>query len=180
MVSQAAAAGVAGVWSEETAAFRRVLGRFASGVALIDTVHQGRRASMAVNSFAPVSLEPPLVLFCARKASTSWAAIRAAGAFSVSFLTAEQIAVSSAFAKKLPERYELAAWTRLASGRYRLSDCVGWLDCGIEQVVDAGDHEVCIARADESGLGAEDHEPVVFYAGKYWKDMQRAARGGRA
>lgn len=162
--------------SEETAAFRRVIGRFASGVVLIDSTDEQHRFSMAVNSFAPVSLDPPLVLFCARKTSRSWPNIRAIGSFAASFLTAGQIEVSSAFARRQPNRYDLAAWTTLESGQQRLSDCVGWLDCTIENVVDAGDHEVCIARVRASGLGLDRHAPVVFYAGKYWTDMQLATR----
>jgi len=45
--------------------FRRALGRFASGVTVITGTDAGEPIGFACQSFAAVSLEPPLVLFCA-------------------------------------------------------------------------------------------------------------------
>ncbi|MGM7669850.1 flavin reductase family protein [Microbacterium sp. A93] len=160
----------------ETAAFRRVLGRFASGVALIDASSGIERHSMPVTSFAPVSLEPPLVLFSAWTTSQSWAGIKEIGAFSASFLATSQIDLSSGFARKSPHRYELTEWEDLPSGQRRPKDSVGWMDCEIQRVVEAGDHEICIGRVIDHGLGAEGLKPVIFYTGSYWTGMNLAER----
>ncbi|MFC7400949.1 flavin reductase family protein [Citricoccus sp. GCM10030269] len=159
----------------EAAAFRKVVGRCAAGVVLLDASGPGESVSMAVNSFAPVSVEPPLALFCAWKTSESWAGIRRAGGFSASMLTSEQIELSSAFARKRPDRYDLAEWSALPSGRRRLTECLAWMDCEIQEVMDAGDHEICLSRVVDHGL-SEQGTPVVFYAGKYWTDLSVAER----
>src|SRR4029078_4594052 len=60
----AAPAAVAPALAER--AFRRALGRFATGVTLI-TASGG--ASLVVNAFMSVSLDPPLVAFCVGRSS---------------------------------------------------------------------------------------------------------------
>lgn len=50
-------------------AFRRAVGQFATGVTVITIQHDGHVHGMTANSFASVSLEPPLVLFCVGKSA---------------------------------------------------------------------------------------------------------------
>ena len=66
--------------------FRNVLGQFCTGVTIITTVDDGAPVGFACQSFAALSLEPPLVLFCPTKASRSWAAIERSGRFCVNVL----------------------------------------------------------------------------------------------
>ena len=58
----------------DAATYRTVLGHFATGVAIITAIDGDEPVGMACNSFTSVSLEPPLVLFCAAKSSTHVAA----------------------------------------------------------------------------------------------------------
>ena len=57
--------------------FRNVLGQFCTGITVITTVHEGAPVGFACQSFAALSLDPPLVLFCPTKVSRSWQAIEA-------------------------------------------------------------------------------------------------------
>ena len=59
--------------------FRHVLGQFCTGITVITTLHDGKPVGFACQSFAALSLEPPLVLFCPTKVSRSWQAIEASG-----------------------------------------------------------------------------------------------------
>src|SRR5690606_11869899 len=80
---------------------RGVMACFATGVAVITAAEPGRPpVGMAVNSFVSVSLEPPLVLFCAAHTSSTWPAIRAAGHFCANVLAAGQEELARAFARK--------------------------------------------------------------------------------
>ena len=54
--------------------FRTVLGQFCTGVTIITTIDDGAPVGFACQSFAALSLDPPLVLFCPTKGSRSWAA----------------------------------------------------------------------------------------------------------
>lgn len=67
--------------------FRSVLGQFCTGITVITTVHDDVPVGFACQSFAALSLEPPLVLFCPTKVSRSWQAIEASGRFCVNVLT---------------------------------------------------------------------------------------------
>src|SRR4051812_19366299 len=80
--------------------FRRVLGHVPTGVALITAMTPAGPAGMAVNSFTSVSLDPPLVSFCAARTSATWPLIQAAGSFGVNVLGEHHAEVSRRFAQK--------------------------------------------------------------------------------
>jgi 3-hydroxy-9,10-secoandrosta-1,3,5(10)-triene-9,17-dione monooxygenase reductase component len=67
--------------------FRRALGQFATGITIITTMHDEVPIGFACQSFAALSLDPPLVLFCPTKMSRSWQAIEASGRFCVNILS---------------------------------------------------------------------------------------------
>jgi 3-hydroxy-9,10-secoandrosta-1,3,5(10)-triene-9,17-dione monooxygenase reductase component len=77
--------------------FRTVLGQFCTGITIITTVDDGGPVGFACQSFAALSLDPPLVLFCPTKGSRSWAAIERTGKFAVNVLAEEQQAVCARF-----------------------------------------------------------------------------------
>ena len=70
--------------------FRTVLGHFATGVTIITAMDGNEPIGVSANSFTSVSLDPPLVLFCASKVSTTWPRIEAAGKFTVNILNEHQ------------------------------------------------------------------------------------------
>src|SRR3954453_13758872 len=67
---------------------RAAFGRFATGVAFVTTEVDGTPLGLIVSSFAAVSLRPPLVSFCPRRASITWQRMRHAGRFTVHLLHA--------------------------------------------------------------------------------------------
>ena len=77
--------------------FRAVLGQFCTGITIITTMQADIPVGFACQSFAALSLEPPLVLFCPTKVSRSWQAIEASGRFCVHVLTENQKDVSARF-----------------------------------------------------------------------------------
>ncbi len=155
----AEAAGIA------AAHFRTVLGHFATGVVVV-TAAGDRPVGLSVNSFTAVSLEPPLVAFCADRRSGSWAVIRRAGAFCVNVLAEDQEALSRVFATRGADKFDGVGWTRAPSGSPRLHDALAWIDCTIEAVHGAGDHDICVGRVGELDVGRGDG-PLVFYRGGY-------------
>ena len=65
------------VLGPDAASFRAVLGHFATGITVITAMDGDEPVGLAANSFTSVSLDPPLVLFCAAKSSTTWPRDRA-------------------------------------------------------------------------------------------------------
>ena len=91
--------------------FRNVLGQFCTGITVITTVHDDAPVGFACQSFAALSLEPPLVLFCPTKVSRSWKAIEATGKFCVNVLHEKQKDVSARFGSKEPDKFAGIDWS---------------------------------------------------------------------
>lgn len=151
----------------DTAEFRRVLGHMPTGVTVITSVHDGDPVGLAVGTFFSVSLEPPMVGFCAAKASTSFPAIEAAGNFCANVLADDQEAVSRVFASSGADKFRGLGWHDAPdSGSPMLNDALAWIDCSIVSVTDAGDHVIVLG--DVLGLGVNrPATPLVFFRGGY-------------
>jgi 3-hydroxy-9,10-secoandrosta-1,3,5(10)-triene-9,17-dione monooxygenase reductase component len=146
--------------------FRDVLGRFASGVTVVTSMSGDTPVGMTCQSFCSVSLSPPLVLFCPAKTSRAWPLIRTAGFFCVNLLAADQSALSDGFATRGEDKYAGVAWSHSKTGAPLLDGVVGYVDCTVERVHEAGDHYVVIGRV--TALGApSDARPLLFHRGRY-------------
>lgn len=148
--------------------FRHVLGHFATGIVVISSRDGELPVGFAVNSFTSVSLEPPLVSFCAGRASDTWPSIRRAGVFAVNILGADQARTSRAFASKNGDRYAGVRWRPApATGSPLLAGAVGWIDCEIDRTFDAGDHEIVVGRVLDLDVVDGSPAPLLFYCGGY-------------
>ena len=151
----------------DPAKFRTVLGHFPTGVAVVTGVDtDGKPAGMAVGSFSSVSLDPPLVAFMPDKSSTSWPRFRDSGSFCVNILGAEQESVCRAFAMKGGDKFSDLAWAPAGSGSPILDGVLAWIDCDIEAVHEAGDHDIVIGRVRQLEIGTPAL-PLVFFQGGY-------------
>lgn len=147
-------------------AFRDVMGRYATGTAIVTATWDGRPHGLAVNSFTSVSLDPPLILFCPDKRSDTWPSISRARYFGVNILAAGQDQLCRQFARKGADRFSGTTFTVSSRGCPVLTETLAHLECEIEQVIDAGDHYVTIARVLELGT-ARDLRPLIFYQGRF-------------
>jgi flavin reductase (DIM6/NTAB) family NADH-FMN oxidoreductase RutF len=153
--------------SEEARHFRRVLGHFPTGVAVITGIDaDGKPAGMAIGSFSSVSLDPPLVCFMPDKNSSSWPKIRDFGHFCVNILGSHQESVCRAFAVSGGDKFADLAWKPAGTGAPRLDGVLAWIDCDIEVVHDAGDHFIVLGRVRELDVEG-DTLPLVFFQGGY-------------
>jgi flavin reductase (DIM6/NTAB) family NADH-FMN oxidoreductase RutF len=149
-------------------ALRQLLGRRATGVAIV-TARAGQRIhGMTVSAFTEVSLEPPLVLVCAEKSSNTHPVIAEGGVFAVNLLAEDQAELSSRFASKGNEerRFDGIPWETAATGAPILPGTVGALDCRVVAVHDGGDHVIYVGRVEALRLAA-DREPLLYQRGTY-------------
>jgi flavin reductase (DIM6/NTAB) family NADH-FMN oxidoreductase RutF len=147
--------------------FRRLCGRFATGVAVVTALdEQGRPAGMTANSFASVSLEPPLISIAVDHAAEMHPAMLIATRFTINILEASQEALSRRFAAGLSERFDGIGWTRSSDNEVVLSGTLAHLSCEMWGQVEAGDHTIFIGRV--TGGDAADHgRPLLHYRGGY-------------
>jgi 3-hydroxy-9,10-secoandrosta-1,3,5(10)-triene-9,17-dione monooxygenase reductase component len=142
--------------------FREVVGHFPTGVAVVASTTGGRPYGMAVASFMSLSLDPPLVLFCAGKSSTSWPRIRRAGRFCVSVLSHEQRDTCKAFAQQSGDKFQNIDWFASPNGSPIIDGCLAWIECDISAVYPGGDHDVVVGHV--TTLDASyDGQPLVFF-----------------
>jgi flavin reductase (DIM6/NTAB) family NADH-FMN oxidoreductase RutF len=148
------------------AEFRHVLSHLPTGVTVVTAFcADGAPTGMAANSVTSVSLDPPMILVCPAKSSTTWPAIRDAGVFCVNVMASHHADLCVRFAQKEVDRFAGVDWHARPAGP-ALDDAVAWLQCEISQEHDAGDHSVVIAAvtAIDAAAGAA---PLVFFKGRY-------------
>ncbi|VXC27973.1 Flavin reductase [Aeromicrobium sp. 9AM] len=147
-------------------AYRDVLGQYASGVTVVTTVLDGVPVGMTCQSFTSVSLDPPLVAFLPMKTSRAFAAIRMSRRFCVNFLAAEQADVSNTFASLADDKFADITWQPTSNGMPLIDGTVGWVDCTVQDVHEAGDHYLVIGRVEDLGHGDAEN-PLLFHRGRY-------------
>ncbi|MGH8261535.1 MAG: flavin reductase family protein [Steroidobacteraceae bacterium] len=147
--------------------YRRALGLFASGVAVIATEFGGTVHAMTASAVSALSLEPALVLFCPGKKSKLAEGLSGMQGFTINFLRADQEALATYFA---------GAWReaspppfRLVPARCgpRLEGSLASLDCRMHAVMEGGDHWIVAGRVIRLHRGIEPHRPLLFFKGQY-------------
>lgn len=147
--------------------FRRALGRFATGVCVITANPSGFSPfGVTVNSFASLSLDPPLVLWSLQKSSDTMDAFTAASHYCVNVLSEDQQALSGRFAKKGEHALELAHYRIGETGLPVLHGTLAAFECAIDARHDGGDHVILIGRVLAMHY-PEPGRPLLYFDGGY-------------
>ncbi|MFG1684881.1 flavin reductase family protein [Nonomuraea sp. NPDC049269] len=153
----------------ERDAYREVVGRFATGVAIVTTRLDGIDHAMTVNSFTSVSLDPLLVLFCAEKVARFHDAVLEAGVWGVSVLPASMEDASRFFAhrgRELDGQLDRWAHDRGESGVALFTGALATLEARTTAVHEGGDHSIVVGGVTSLG-GPVDGRPLVYHQGRY-------------
>lgn len=147
--------------------FRRVMGHFPTGVTVVTASSDQGPIGVAIGSFVSISLDPPLVGFFLGNTSGSGEGIKNAGHFCVNVLGDSQLELCGLMASKADDKFSGVQWTpALGTGAPVLPDILAVIDCKLDSVVEAGDHDLYIGRVQHLDTIA-DGEPMVFYKGQY-------------
>lgn len=155
----------AGLPADDGRAFRRCLGQYPTGVAVITAQLGDQRVGMAVNSFAAVSLDPALVLWSIRRESGSAPVFLEASHFAINVLAAEQVEVSQLFGSSHPERFERCAWNAGLQALPLLDGALAHLECRRHAVYEGGDHLILVGQVER--YARFEGEPLLFTQGQY-------------
>jgi flavin reductase (DIM6/NTAB) family NADH-FMN oxidoreductase RutF len=147
--------------------FKRALSQRASGVAVLTARSGDRIHGMTVSAFTEVSLDPPLVLVCADKASNTLPVIRAGGVFAINVLARDQQELSHRFALKRDEdkRFDGLETDVGRTGAPLLRGVAVNIDCRVVAEHEHGDHVVYIGRVEE--VRSFEREPLLYFRGAY-------------
>jgi flavin reductase (DIM6/NTAB) family NADH-FMN oxidoreductase RutF len=147
--------------------FRDVLGCFATGVAIMTTRTQaGEHVGVTVNSFASLSLDPPLILFSLGKTAGTLPHFQRAQSFSVNILAHTQESLSNRFARPSSATWDEAAYTEGENGCALFAGTLAQLECSRYAEIDGGDHRTFLGKVTQVHLGRPG-DPLLFYRGRY-------------
>ncbi|MGD0723254.1 MAG: flavin reductase family protein [Roseiarcus sp.] len=150
--------------------FRVAMRELAGAVTIVSCGRGARRAGFAATSVASLSLEPPTLIVCANRASSTWPMLRAATSFGLNVLSASHRDLAHRFAGRTgaegSARYEAGEWTTLRTGAPVLADALAAFDCTVEEIVERHSHAIVIGRVEavrrRGGGGA-----LVYWRGDY-------------
>lgn len=141
------------------------MGRFATGVVVVSTEHEGQAHAMTANAFMSGSLAPPLVLVSVAHTARMHTRIGSAGRFGISMLAQGQLAISNHFAGKPmpdhPPRLERLLDVPVVSG------AAVQLVAELRHAYPCGDHTLFVGEALVLQQAAQPPQPLLFHAGRY-------------
>jgi flavin reductase (DIM6/NTAB) family NADH-FMN oxidoreductase RutF len=146
--------------------FRNALGTYATGVTVITAAAaDGRPNGLTCNSFASVSLNPPLVLWSLVIFSQSMSVFQNASHFAVNVLGASQQALAVRFATPSEDRFAGIEWTRGLGNAPILKDSVANFQCRAADRYYGGDHVIFLGAVEAYAYNRD--EPLLFARGGY-------------
>jgi 3-hydroxy-9,10-secoandrosta-1,3,5(10)-triene-9,17-dione monooxygenase reductase component len=145
----------------DQARFREVMGHFATGITIVTAVDAGEPVGFACQSFAALSLDPPMVILAPAKTSTSWPRIARAGAFCVNILEEHQEALSRTFAVSGGDKFDGVGWTPGVTGSPVLLGSLAVVECRLGDIFEGGDHELVTGHVVAIDIG--EGGPLLYY-----------------
>jgi len=147
---------------------RDAFGQFATGVTVVTTLDKNAKPiGLTANSFASVSLEPPLVSWCVDKSSTRFHEFADAEYYTISVLTSEQQEVSNLFAMRSWDdtAFDDVEWYEGHHGVPQLPDVAARFHCKTAHLYEGGDHLIIVGSVE--GYDSEPQPPLLFSQGEY-------------
>ncbi|NEX46848.1 flavin reductase family protein [Rhodobacter sp. ETT8] len=145
-------------------AFRDALGRFATGVTLVTCATPGGPMGFLANSFAAVSLDPPLVLWSPAKSSSRFAHFAEARHYAIHVLEAAHADWLPRFARG-GAGFDGLPHAVGAEGVPLIDSALARFDCVQHAAHDGGDHLIIVGRVLSAAY--RDGAPLVFSQGAY-------------
>jgi flavin reductase (DIM6/NTAB) family NADH-FMN oxidoreductase RutF len=158
----------------DPAAFRRLMARWPTGVAVVTTRSDGVDHGLTVNALLSVSLSPPTLLISLGAEADSTPAVERSGRFAASFLASGQRALSERFARTIPsaEKFRDLSVERTPSGLVVLPGALARLECRVRSVVPSTDHRLILGEVEWLDAGP-DGPPLLFHRSDYAEDDGR-------
>jgi flavin reductase (DIM6/NTAB) family NADH-FMN oxidoreductase RutF/DNA-binding GntR family transcriptional regulator len=146
--------------------FRHVIGHFASGVTVLTSRNEEEDFGATASAVSSLSLEPPMLLVCLNRRSSTQEAIHESGRFGVNILDEDQGIVAERFAS--PRGTDKFAGLNVERGEREvplLADSLAYCECRVAEDVVAGTHRVFLA--DVTRAVAREGSPLTYFRGKF-------------
>ena len=144
--------------------FRDALGCYGTGVTVVTVQSDRGPLGMTANSFASLSLDPPLVLWAPAKASRRFQSFTTAPHFAIHIMGEDQHDLARHFSQQ-GERFDEVDWQPSSRNVPILAGCLARFECSLTATHDAGDHTIIIGHVDHVTFRAG--KGLIFKQGQY-------------
>ena len=140
--------------------------QFITGVTVVTTNDGDQPKGLAVNAYASISVDPPLVMVCVQRTSSTYPALFKATHLGINILSNEQKNVVSVFAGKADDKFASTNWEPGPHGSPLINGSAAMLEAEIRERFQSKTHTVLICRVRHADVG--DSAPMVYAAGKFY------------
>lgn len=144
----------------DPAAFRSVMGRFATGVTVVTAVGPDGPVGLTANAVCSLSLEPLLLLVCFDREARTLPIVEGAGRFGVNVLRSDQEDLARRFASKHEGKFD-EVLHEVLDGVPVLDGAIAWVACDLAELRPGGDHVIGIGAV--TAASETDGDPLLWY-----------------
>ena len=148
-------------------AMRRLVG----GVAVVTAGIGDERTGLTATSAVSLSMDPPTMLICVNRTSSTWPVILKRRHFCVNIVHASQAEVATRFAgiggAKGERRYDGAEWTIMGSGASGLAGALAVIDCEVEEIIERHSHGIVLGAVRDVRGDLGDGNALVYGHGRF-------------
>ena len=150
---------------DNAALLKKSLGMFSTGITIVTTVDDNKNPiGMTVNSFASVSLNPQLVLWCIDKKQPSYDIFLNANGYAVNILSKSQKDLCFNFSSPIENKFDNVDWNYSKNGHPIINESLAWFDCIKWNYYDGGDHQILVGEV--ISHHHKENEPLLYWNGK--------------
>jgi len=151
----------------DTELLRGVHRRFVTGVTVVTTAGgDGIPRGLAVNAFSSISLEPPLIMVCVQKTSSTYEPLFASEYFAVNLIAADQMPVVGVFASKREDKFSEVAWHPGLHGAPILEGTCAYMEVQMQERLQASTHTVFLGKVVDAQHA--DRPPLLYGGGAFY------------
>jgi flavin reductase (DIM6/NTAB) family NADH-FMN oxidoreductase RutF len=151
--------------------FRQAMRELAGAVSIITVGDENNKTGFVATSVSSFSAEPPRVILCISRTSSSWAVLSESHRFGVNFIREGEDALANRFTGfggiKGQARYVGAEWITLPTGTQVLKDALASIDCTVEESLERHDHAIVIGKV-ESIRVCDMGNPLLWFKSKFY------------
>lgn len=150
----------------DTDLMKEVNRRFVTGVTLVTTMDDGVPRGLAVNAFANISLDPPTVMICVQRTSSTHDCLFRASHLAINIAATGQLDVLGKLASKAEDKFAGVDWEPGPNGSPMLAGSSARMEVEIRERLQASTHTVFICRVVAADVS--DAAPVIYKAGRFF------------
>jgi flavin reductase (DIM6/NTAB) family NADH-FMN oxidoreductase RutF len=154
---------------------KQVNRQFVTGVTVVTAMDGEQPRGLAVNAFSSISLDPPMVMVCVQRTSSTYECLFRASHLAINILSTDQVDVVNRFASKSSDKFSGVDWKPGRFGSPLISRSSAQMEVEIRERLQASTHTIFICRVVDAAV--TDLHPIVYSAGKFFDGAALAPLG---